>query len=78
MKSLYILTKHKKEQLPDNIEEAAAEQLHHGVDGGGSGGGEGGGGGEGYVLHQDFVLVLNQGGNSSDVCLPLPVKYHQC
>ena len=74
LKSWFILTKHKKEQLPDNGEEAAAERLLHGV---GGGGGEGGGGGGGYVLHQDFVLVLDQGGNPSDVCLPLPGQHHR-
>ena len=25
-----------------------------------------------YVSHENFILVLNQGGNPSDVCLPLP------
>ena len=70
LKSWFILTKHKKEQLPDNCEEAAAERLLHGVGGGGGGGG-------GYVLHQDFVLVLDEGGNSADVCLPLPGQHHR-
>ena len=25
-----------------------------------------------YVSHENFILVLNQGGDPSDVCLPLP------
>ena len=52
LKSWFILTKHKKEQLPDNSKEAASEQLLHVVD-------IGEGGEVGQLLH---VVDIGEGG----------------